>query len=131
MNYMSNKGNKCQHPDCSNTARIKGFCQKHYVLSKYYAKPNISRNMKNKGKTCSVLGCNKEAKTKGMCYNHYAYFWYSKKVKKMSCMDCDKLYICKDDTCPNWKERQQIQKEWDADFLAEYNNERWLEQQRR
>jgi len=46
------------------------------------------------------------------------------------CMDCEKLYNCKDTKCPNWKERLKIQEEWDKDFMKDYANEMFWQQQR-
>lgn len=39
------------------------------------------------------------------------------------CVDCNKLYVCKDDKCSNWPMRQEIQKQWDDDALADWNTE--------
>lgn len=68
--HLKNKA-KCSVEDCTNDARAKGMCMKHYNNMRNH---QTAKTMTEK---CKAQGCNRIARTKGYCCTHYIKYIYT------------------------------------------------------
>lgn len=75
----------CKDPTCTDPAKVKGFCRKHYQASKYIPAPK--RDKTKIYKPCAITDCNEKEKSRGLCINHYQNYQYHQ--RKGNCRDVE------------------------------------------
>lgn len=66
------KNGMCKIEGCTNKARTKGFCSKHYSRLLNNGDANYKTKTElNEGKPCNVEDCAEPIHAKGLCYKHY------------------------------------------------------------
>lgn len=82
------KDQKCKVPDCSNDARIRMMCPKHYRRFKLYGDPSIQVKASVGNRTiCKVPDCAGPVQSGGLCNKHHRRFlkygsWERSALKK-------------------------------------------------
>lgn len=91
---LDRKLKTCKYPNCDESPRTRGLCNKHYSAYMYYKKKQdkltadefIKMTEQPPKETtieiCVFPDCEEGQRTKGLCNNHYANFIYNKKGNK-------------------------------------------------
>jgi hypothetical protein len=74
----------CFVEGCTDQAKIKTICKKHYEIYLKYGDVNYIPSKKaGQGTVCLIEGCREEIRSNGLCNNHISSYRYHKKAGKV------------------------------------------------